>query len=368
VSLNHFTTIGKSLTLVFALSGLCACADYRSHCFEASLRFSFRAAFVPFRNVSCQNLIKTGRALLSISVEFQMPNSQRGRNHIFFQSGKTHPEVIAHRGGAGEWPAETIYAFEQAVKMGVDVLEMDIRYTSDNVLILMHNSNVKDTTGVDKEVKEMKWADIQQLDAAYWWRKAGKVFPPGARLGVPSLEEVLKEFRGRRMVIEIKPWDFSIKLVDQLGGLIQANRITDTVLVASGWYMPLHFFRRKFPDVATSASVGEMVAFRYFNFHPKVDAIQTMSKFLKYERINEGFIKRAHRANLMVHGWTVNEPEEMGRLLSLDVDGIITDYPTTLLELLGRREKRPPSKRKWRGFKSRHRSKGRSYFSLTYPS
>ena len=265
-----------------------------------------------------------------------MPAEQRGFSHPFFQQSKNRTEVIAHRGGAGEWPGETIYAFDQAVDIGVDVLEMDIRYTSDDVLVLMHNPNVKETTGKDEELRDLNWASVKELDAANWWRKAGAEFPTGASLGVPRLEDVLEKFRGRRMVIEIKPSDFPNKLILQFGEMIKDNDMTDKVLVASGWSRPLQFFRDKFPDVATSASVNEMVAFRYNNFQPNVDAIQTISKFLQFERINKSFIKRAHRADLVVHGWTVNKPEEMGRLLDADIDGIITDYPTTLLKLLGR--------------------------------
>lgn len=263
----------------------------------------------------------------------------RGPNHPFFQQRKNTPEVIAHRGGAGEWPGETIYAFEQAIKTGVDVLEMDIRYTSDDDLILMHNSNVKDTTGVDKRVKEFTSAEIQRLDAAYWWRKAGKVFPTGARLGVPRLEDVLTEFRGMRMNIEIKPWDFPIRLIKEFCRLLGKYEMIDKVLVASRWYMPLFFFRRECPKVVTSASGIEMAAFRGLKavkFRPRVDAIQTMSRLGKCELITEEFIKRVHNSDLIAHGWTVNKPEEMGRLLSLGIDGIITDYPTTLLKLLGR--------------------------------
>ena len=261
-----------------------------------------------------------------------------GPNHPFFRQRRT-PEVIAHRGGGGEWPGETIYAFEQAVKIGVDILEMDIRYTSDDDLILMHNSNVKDTTGVDRHVKQFTSAEIQGLDAAYWWRKAGKVFPLGARLGVPRLEDVLKEFRGMRLNIEIKPWDFPIRLIKELCSLLRKYQMTDKVLIASGWHMPLFLFRRECPEVATSASVIEMISFRALKaikFRPNADAIQTISRIGKCERITKEFIGRAHKSDLLVHGWTVNQPEEMGRLLSLGVDGIITDYPTTLLKLLGR--------------------------------
>jgi len=258
-----------------------------------------------------------------------------GRKHPFFKGVTNVPEVIAHRGGGGEWPGETIYAFEQACKAGADVLEMDVRYTADDDLVLMHNSNVKDTTGVDKLVRELKSKEIQQLDASFWWKKAGAVFPVDASLRVPRLEEVLHRFHGVRMNIEIKPFYFPIKLVREFCNLLRRYDMIDKVLVASAHWRTLHFIRRECPEIATSASVVEMWGLR-LHYRPNADAIQTMSKFWKIDLINAGYVKRAHDSNLVVHGWTVNKPEEMGRLLSAGVDGIITDHPTTLLKLLGR--------------------------------
>jgi glycerophosphoryl diester phosphodiesterase len=266
---------------------------------------------------------------------------ERGRDHLYFRGVQNAPEVIAHRGGGGEWPGETIYAFEQSLKAGSDVLEMDIRYTADDDLVLMHNANVKDTTGLDKVVSRLTSKEIQQLDASFWWKKAGAVFPAGsdASLRVPRLEDVIKQFQGVRMNIEIKPSYFPIKLVRKFCDFLRTYDMVDKVLVASPHQQTLHFIRRECEEVATSCSVIQMWGFRglkAFNYKPNADAIQIMSKFDKLELITEAYVERAHNLNLVVHGWTVNKPEEMGRILSANLDGIITDYPTTLLKLLGR--------------------------------
>jgi len=264
-----------------------------------------------------------------------MVGKKRGKNHPFFAGVKKFPEVIAHRGGAGEFPGETIYAFEQAVKIGADILEMDIRYTSDDELVLMHNSNVEETTGVDARVKELKFASAQfkALDAAFRWRQAGKGFPTGANLGVPRLEDVLKDFSGMRMNIEIKPFHLPLRLIKKFGNLIRVYGMTEKVLVASGSYNNLFFFRREFPEVATSASILELAVFRALKgvgYTPDCDALQLSSKAWKLHFITKEYINKAHNLGLIVHGWTVNEPEEMGRLISIGIDGIITDYPSFL--------------------------------------
>ncbi|MEK6336178.1 MAG: glycerophosphodiester phosphodiesterase [Acidobacteriota bacterium] len=266
-----------------------------------------------------------------------MVKGNRGVNHPFFKQGKRAIEVIAHRGGAGEWPGETIFAFEEAVKIGVDVLEMDIRYTANDDLVLMHNANLKATTNVDKRVQDLKSKDIQQPDAAYWWRQGDKMPPPGAELTVPRLEDVFRRFRGLRMNIEIKPFSFPIRLIKKFCGLLREYEMIDKVLVASGSPMNLHFFRSVCPEVATSASVLEMAAFRALKnigYTPNADALQISSRAGPLHFITQDYVDKAHNRGLKVHGWTVNEPEEMGRLISLGVDGIITDYPSTLLKLI----------------------------------
>lgn len=266
---------------------------------------------------------------------------QRGKDHPFFGTSRNISEVIAHRGGAGEWPSETIYAFEQAVEAGVDILEMDIRYTSDGVPVLMHNRNVWKTTGEDLNIDELRSDDKQfeELDAALWWKKAGKIFPDDQHLGVPKLKDVLERFRDNRMIIEIKPFKVPMRHIKVLGQLIRDFDMTEKVLVASGWHVNLIRFRRKFPEVATSASVAELAAFRALKglgYGPNCSALQLASKAGPLHFITQEYINKAHSIGFEVHGWTVNEPEEMGRLISLGVDGIMTDYPTTLLNCLGR--------------------------------
>jgi glycerophosphoryl diester phosphodiesterase len=266
---------------------------------------------------------------------------QKAEDHAFFSESK-NLEVIAHRGGAGEWPGETIYAFEQAVKAGVDILEMDIRFTSDGVPVLMHNRNVWKTTGEDLNINELRSDDklFKKSDAAaYWWKEAGKGFPSDAKLHIPTLNEVFEKFRDTRMIIEMKPLMLPMRLIETFGRLIRDFEMTDKVLVASGAHMNLVKFRRKFPEVATSASVAELAVFRAlkgFGYRPNCSALQLASKAGPLHFITQKYIDKANALGFKVHGWTINEPEEMGRLISLSIDGIMTDYPTTLLKFLGR--------------------------------
>src|SRR6185295_8330799 len=97
--------------------------------------------------------------------------------------------------------------------------------------------------------KKFTSADIQKLDAAYKCRKAGAVFPPGAKLTVPRLEDVFSGFCGMRMNIEIKPFHFPPGLIRKLCELIRKYEMTDKVLIASAWHRHLVSLRQLCPEV-----------------------------------------------------------------------------------------------------------------------
>lgn len=268
--------------------------------------------------------------------------TDRGRNRPFFKAGRNKPEVIAHRGGGGQWPGETIFAFEQALQIGADVIEMDVRSTADNQLVLIHNPDVDPTTNGHGLVREFTLEKLQALDAGYQWTDdGGKTFPFRNRnIKVPTLEEVFRSFPDARMNVEIKQTEPSI--VAPLAAMIREHRMTDKVLIASFSDSALSEFRRACPEVATSASRNELIKFVAFNKLfpgskdvPGTDAIQVISHYL-LPVITARLVKAAHGFDLPIHGWTVNKEDEMRRLIALDVDGIITDLPGPLLKLLGR--------------------------------
>ncbi|HEX8922493.1 MAG TPA: glycerophosphodiester phosphodiesterase [Pyrinomonadaceae bacterium] len=261
----------------------------------------------------------------------------------FFEASRNVPEVIAHRGGARQWPGETLFAFQQAMKIGVDVIEMDVRSTSDNVLVLIHNPTVEDTTDGQGAVHEHSLEQIKKLDAGYRWTEDdGKTFPfRGKGIVVPTLEEILREFPQARMNIEIKQTSPSI--VAPLAQMIRDHGLTDRVLIASFSDSALKEFRRICPEVATSASGSELIKFVALNKVfpgskdiPGADAIQVKSRFSILPFITERIVRAAHGFDFPIHAWTVNDKKEMQRLISLGVDGIITDLPGPLMELLDR--------------------------------
>ena len=116
------------------------------------------------------------------------------------------PLVIAHQGGDGVWPGDTLFAYENAVKVGADVLEMDAHITKDGQIVLMHDERVDRTTDGTGLIEDLTVDQIKQLDAAYKWSNDdGNTFPyRGQGIQVPTLEELFQKFPQMRYVIEIK--------------------------------------------------------------------------------------------------------------------------------------------------------------------
>jgi glycerophosphoryl diester phosphodiesterase len=261
----------------------------------------------------------------------------------FFSEFERGPLVMAHRGGKGLWPENTLYAFEQAVAMGVDVLEMDMHSTADGVLVVMHDDTVDRTTDGTGPVSALTLAELKALDAGYHWSSdEGQTFPyRGKGIAVPTVEEVFVAFPIMPMNIEIKQAEPSI--TKPFCQLIREYGMANKVLVASFREETIEGFRRECPEVATSTSESEVTVlfvlskiFLDATYSPAAQAVQVPEYQSDLHVLTPRFVAAVHSRGLDVHAWTINDVEDMQRLVALGVDGLITDYPDRLMELLGR--------------------------------
>lgn len=261
--------------------------------------------------------------------------------HPFF-AGRPDVLVMAHQGGNGLWPSNTLLAMEQAQALGVDVLEMDVHSTSDGRLVLSHDETVERLTDGSGLIKEMTLAELQELDAAYnWTDENGEHAYRGQGVRIPTLEAVFDAFPDMLMNIEIKQQAPSI--VAPFCDLIRRYGKKDEVLVASFHAQTMVDFRQTCPGVPTSATEPEILPFFVMNkvfldaaYDPVADAFQVPEYNGDLRVVTERFVTGAHGHNVDVHVWTVNETRDMQRLIDLGVDGIITDRPDRLLSQLGR--------------------------------
>ena len=271
------------------------------------------------------------------------------RQRFFAQNSDV--DVLAHRGGNGQWPGETIYAFTRALESGADVIEMDVWGTADDppVLVLMHSSDIGKVTESSGRVSSLKFKDLENLNAAYRWSPdGGRTFPfadtdPVIRLA--RLEDVLQEFKNQRMNIEIKQKRPSI--VKPLLDLFERHGVpAENLLIASFYTSVLKEFRKECEQrnlpIATSASTWEWVRFYFgtyllhLSYRPPVEALQLSERLpvIRLWLLSRGFIRKAHDAGLKVHAWTVDNPIDMQRAIVNGIDGIITDFPGPLRAIM----------------------------------
>jgi glycerophosphoryl diester phosphodiesterase len=250
------------------------------------------------------------------------------------------PLIFAHQGGADLWPSNTLLAFENAAKLGVDVLELDVHLTADDELVVIHDHTVDRTTNGSGRVGDMTVAQLKALDAAYnFTTDGGATFPyRGQGVTIPTLAEVLTAFPDYRINIEIK--DDDLRAAQRLSEIIDAYQAHERVIVVSFHDDPLVAFRKMQPHVATAAGPGEtrtfyiLSALMLWRFHrPHADAYQVPLSYSFARFDQRTFIERAHSLNQQVHFWTINDADEMRRLLELGADGIMTDRPDIAIEV-----------------------------------
>lgn len=263
-----------------------------------------------------------------------------------YYEGAPRTLVIAHQGGDGVWPGDTLFAFEHAVEIGSDVLEMDAHITKDGQIVLMHDEEVDRTTDGTGLIEELTLAELKRLDAAYDWSiDDGATFPyRGQGIHVPTLDEVFQRFPDMRYVIEIK---LTQNPIDQpLCDLIRNYDMQDKVLIGSFHDEAMKNFRAICPEVATSASRTEVrnyvllgKVFLWGFYLPHFQTIQppwNPEESLGIQIMTERFVRESHQKNIRVEPWTVNDPQLMKQYIEWGVDGIITDRPDILMEVLGR--------------------------------
>lgn len=236
-----------------------------------------------------------------------------------------NPTVMAHRGLSADAPENTLYAFSDAISVGADFIELDVQQTRDGVLVVMHDSNLKRTTGVNKDIWDVDYADIQNLDAGSWFD------PAYANARIPTLEETLQFVDKRaRLNIEIKPTKHGSDTLEQdVAELITRYQYTDACYVTSFSYGSLKKVKEANPEIRTgylmSVAYGQFYSLKY------ADAFSLNKVFVTSQVVNA-----AHQQGKQIFAWTVNSMSEVRSLCNLHVDSIITDDPVMVQNVISR--------------------------------
>jgi glycerophosphoryl diester phosphodiesterase len=261
----------------------------------------------------------------------------------FFTGPK--PRLFAHRGASGEVPENTMAAFRRAIDVGVSYAELDVHATRDGQIVVIHDETLERTTNGKGKVQEHSLAELQQLDAGYWFSADDdQQFPfRAAGVRIPTLAEVLRGSPALRFTVEIKQVEPPIE--ELVIAVVRDCGRAEDVILASEHDRIITRVRELAPEIATSFAVGEVVDFiqrvstsQLAEYHPAGLALQIPPEFHDVPLVTAETMTAAHALGLEVHVWTINEPQEMERLLNLGVDGIMSDFPGRLREVAQRRQ------------------------------
>jgi glycerophosphoryl diester phosphodiesterase len=241
------------------------------------------------------------------------------------------PLVFAHRGGAKIGPENTLEAFDRGVAAGADGLEFDVRLSRDADVVVVHDPRVDRTTNARGAVSAYTADELARLDAAHHYREDGGWPLRGRGVGIPTLRHVLARYPQHVMLIELK--ESTPELAHRVVDAIHEAKALDRVEVGSYSRTALRAIRRSEPRLPTGSSREET---RLALYATRVGlaphwagyrAFQVPERARGSRIVSQRFVRLAHEAELVVQVWTVDEPDDMRRLLSWGVDAIISDRP-----------------------------------------
>ncbi|MDG2307996.1 MAG: glycerophosphodiester phosphodiesterase [Candidatus Binatia bacterium] len=252
------------------------------------------------------------------------------------------PRFFAHRGGALEAPENTIEAFTAGMTAGADRLELDVHATAGGEVVVLHDETVDRTTDGTGPVRSKTLAEVRELDAGAQFRAGdGTASFAGRGVRIPTLAEVFEAFPGVPLNIEIKQDEPQIEA--EVLAVIDRFSARKQVLLAAEHGVIMERIRVAAPDVCSGTSLEDGAEFldlwakgRLGDYQPRGIAFQVPPTFLDQPLVTKEFVEVAHAASVEVHVWTIDEVDEIERLLGLGVDGIMTDRPTVCAKVFRR--------------------------------
>lgn len=267
-------------------------------------------------------------------------------SYPFFAGPK--PRILGHRGAKGEAPENTLTSFQRAFEGGAAFVELDVRGTRDGEIVIIHDATLDRTTNGRGQVKRWKLRELKELDAGCRFTTDGGASYPyrGRKISIPTLEEFFVAFPDARAIVEIKQAHPPIvpKVIETVCRMAKEEQ----VLLATEHDSVMREIRKELQEnglaIATGFSQGEVAAFLHRLAHgktapfaPSGQAFQLPCNYGGITLVSSETLNAAHDLELEVFVWTINEIEEMDRLLNLGADGIITDYPARLRDLLSQK-------------------------------
>ncbi len=241
-------------------------------------------------------------------------------------------EIIAHRGASVARPENTMAAFEQALVEGADWIELDVQETADGEVVIAHDSDFMKVAGRDLKIWDATMADLAEIDIGSWFD------PAFADERTPTLREVLLAVKGRgRVLIELKYYSRDIALEARVVDIVEETGMVADVAVMSLKIEGVRKMQALRPDwthgILAATAVGDL------------SALEADFLAVNTGQVSLDLIRRTHAQGRKLYVWTVNDPMTMVRLVSMGVDGLITDEPALARQVMEARNQLSASER-----------------------
>ncbi|MCY9029949.1 glycerophosphodiester phosphodiesterase [Bacillus inaquosorum] len=238
-------------------------------------------------------------------------------------------KIFAHRGASGQFPENTMLAFEKGIEAGADGIELDVQLTKDGRIVVIHDERLDRTTSLKGFVKDTAYDVIKTANAAANHNQMDN------DIKVPLLEDVLSWAEKKNFLINIELKNSVIRYEGMEEKVLEAVKrfnIEERVILSTFNHESLALCARLAPHIERAALTSDVLyqADRYITsipasgYHPKLNSPATADKVLKKMR----------NSSIKVRPYTVNRPEDMKRLFEAGADGIFTDFPAKALALL----------------------------------
>ncbi len=229
---------------------------------------------------------------------------------------------LSHRGNSKKFIENSFEAFNSVIQMGYQFIETDLRMTLDKEVIAFHDPDLKRLFNLDLQVKDLTFNEINNL----FREKNCRLL---------TLEEAFKEFPSINFNLDLKVKEVINESIDIVSDL----NAFDKVCFASFRDSHTEKVLQHNQNANVSMGMKGVALFKFFKFHnKKIKIIQIPLKWNGIKVLTRNLIERAHKSNLLVHVWTINDRKTINNLIDLGVNGIVTDEPELLIEITKERD------------------------------
>lgn len=236
-------------------------------------------------------------------------------------------KIFAHRGFSGKYPENTMLAFEKAVEIGVDGIELDVHLTKDNEIVIIHDEDIKRTCDGEGLVKDMTLEELRKFDASATFRGVYGF------CGIPTLREYFELVKDTPIItnIELKTGVYEYPTIEKrVIDMVREFGLSDKIIFSSF----NHFTVKRCEEIAPEIKRGFLTGDWIYDFGKYTAERNVQCCHPWHVSLSEEVIREMHEAGCEINTWTVNEYADIEKLSKWGVDSLIGNFPDRMIEVL----------------------------------